>query len=320
MLARYQQLTTGGLLALALLWAAISWSHLKPWIALVGVILILASHALVIAIQFLALLAANRNDPAPEATGKDLFRAWLSETRAAPQAFCWRQPWFSDHWPDTAERYPPGSPGVLFIHGFVCNRGLWNRWLEHLTPKAIPFVAVNLEPVFGSIDDYAAIIEQAVVRLETATGMAPVVVAHSMGGLALRRWWREAGNPQRLAYALTLGTPHAGTALAAFAFSTNGRQMRRGGRWLAELSAAEPDTLAKRSTCFYSHTDNIVFPASTACWPGAEFRHLRATAHVAMVDHPEPMAELMRRLADAQPHGPDPSAPAVTLPARATQG
>jgi alpha-beta hydrolase superfamily lysophospholipase len=31
-------------------------------------------------------------------------------------------------------------------------------------------------------------------RLEAATGMAPVVVAHSMGGLATRRWlaldWR----------------------------------------------------------------------------------------------------------------------------------
>ncbi|MCK7498812.1 MAG: hypothetical protein MZW92_55785 [Comamonadaceae bacterium] len=41
------------------------------------------------------------------------------------------------------------------------------------------------------------IIEQAVQRLERCTGVPPVIVAHSMGGLALRRWLAEAGRGRR---------------------------------------------------------------------------------------------------------------------------
>ena len=70
-----------------------------------------------------------------------------------------------------------GRRGPLLVHGFVCNRGLWNPWLERLHARGIPFVAVDLEPVFGSIDDYVRILENAVQRLERCTGLAPVIVA-----------------------------------------------------------------------------------------------------------------------------------------------
>ena len=80
---------------------------------------------------------------------------------------------------------------MLFVHGFFCNRGLWNPWMRRLRAAGIPFVAVNLEPVFGSIDSYASIVEAAVRSLEQATGGAPVIVAHSMGGLAVRSWLQD---------------------------------------------------------------------------------------------------------------------------------
>lgn len=295
MLARIQQLTTLGLLLFASLWAGIAVGLHRPVAAAAGALVILGGYALVLAIEFAALAYVNRHDPAPKARASDLIRAWWREVRSAPQVFCWRQPFFSRRWPDT-ELAAKGRRGVVFIHGFICNRGLWNRWLARLAALDVPFAAVNLEPVFGSIDDYVDLVEAAVAHVEALTGQAPIVVAHSMGGLALRRWWREPGHASRIQHAITLGTPHAGTSLAALAFTTNGRQMRRHGSWLKELAAAEPAGLAERSTCFYSHADNIVFPASTAAWPGADNRHLIATPHVAMVDHPEPMAELLRRI------------------------
>jgi hypothetical protein len=45
----------------------------------------------------------------------------------------------------------------------------------------VPFIAVSLEPVFGSISDYVATIDAAVARLEAATGRAPLVVAPQHG-------------------------------------------------------------------------------------------------------------------------------------------
>ena len=189
-----------------------------------------------------------------------------------------------------------GQRGVLLVHGFVCNRGLWNPWLQRLRTLNVPVVAVNMEPVFGTIDDGIPIIENAVRRLQATTGLAPIVVAHSMGGLALRRWWAEQGNDARVRHAITIGTPHHGTWLARFAMSRNARQMRQQSPWLATLAASEPASRAQRFTCFYSHCDNIVFPPCSATLAGADNRHLPGVAHVHMADHAAPWAELQRWL------------------------
>jgi triacylglycerol esterase/lipase EstA (alpha/beta hydrolase family) len=125
-----------------------------------------------------------------------------------------------------------------------------------------------------------------------------------MGGLALRRWWAEPGNDTRVRHAITLGTPHHGTWLARFAMTLNARQMQQLSRWLQTLAAREPISRAERITCFYSHCDNIVFPASTATLVGADNRHIPGVAHVHMADRPEPWAELQRWLQPSEPPAP----------------
>ncbi len=210
--------------------------------------------------------------------------------------FAWRQPWrwnsVPDHLPVTAR----GRRGVLLVHGFFCNRGLWLPWLERLRADDRPCVAINLEPVFGSIDDYIVLIEAAVARIEAATGLPPLIVAHSMGGLATRAWLQACHADERCAGVVTIGSPHHGTWLARFALTANGRQMRRRGAWLTALAAAEPPLRYTRFTCFYGHCDNIVFPAGTATLPGADNRHLAGTAHVDMVMRAEVFTEVLRRL------------------------
>lgn len=296
MLARLQQITTLGAMLLAAVWAWLCWNNGHPWWALAGALLIVGAYALVLGLEFSLLRLAHGADPTPRATAADLLAAWWAEVCAAPTVFCWRQPFLSQRWPDHLPPDAQGRRGVLLVHGFVCNRGLWNPWLQRLRAQGVPFVAVNLEPVFGSIDDYIGILEKAVQRLEQATGLAPVIVAHSMGGLALRRWWAERGDEAPVHHALTIGTPHHGTWLARFAMTPNGRQMRLASSWLQGLAAREPAARAGRFTCFYSHCDNIVFPPATATLPGADNRHLPGVAHVHMADRPEPWVELQRRL------------------------
>ena len=296
MLARAQQALTLGALLLALLWAVLAWRAGSPLWALVGVAAVLFGHALVLAVEMVFLRATHGADPTPRATTTQLLHAWFGEVVSAPTVFCWRQPFRSQRWTDRLDGNARGQRAVLFVHGFVCNRGLWNPWLAKLTAQGTPFVAINLEPVFGSIDDYVDGIETAMRRIEAATGLAPVIVAHSMGGLAVRRWYSQHGDTARVQHVITIGAPHQGTWLARFAVTRNSRQMRQLSGWLSTLAARETKAAPERWTCFYGHCDNIVFPPISATLPGADNRHLPGVAHVHMADRPEPWAALQEQL------------------------
>lgn len=304
-LARLQQALTLSLGVFVVGWAAMAWALGRPaWMAL-GAGIVVAGYALVMALEFVLVACLHDGDPAPRATARQLLRAWWGEVTTAPVVFCWRQPFFWDAVPDRPDG-GPGRRGLVLVHGFVCNRGLWTPWLRELTRQGHPFVAVNLEPVFGSIDDYADTIEAAVRRIEVATGLPPVLVCHSMGGLAARAWLRRWRSYDRVHRVITIGTPHHGTWLARFGLANNTRQMRLAHAWLEALASEEPASCRRRFTCFYGHCDNIVFPASTATLAGADNRHLEATAHVRMAFHPAVWDEAMRWASvgeggDAQP-------------------
>jgi len=289
MLARLQRFITLGLLLTALSWAAWFIHIDRPLWAGAGAALIVFGYALFLGLEFVCLYFVHGDDPAPRATVLQLLHAWIGEVLTAPQVFCWRQPFRStsvrDHVPEHASDLSTDR-GVVLVHGFVCNRGLWNPWMQRLVARGTPFIAVNLEPMFGSIDHYADIIEQAVARLEAATGRAPVLVGHSMGGLAIRAWAAAHGGEARAHRIITIGSPHRGTWLGRFSTTANGHQMRLASPWQRALGTRESATLPGRFICFYSHCDNIVFPASTATLPGADNRHVPGVAHVDLVNQP----------------------------------
>ncbi len=132
-------------------------------------------------------------------------------------------------------------------------------------------------------------------RLRAATGMAPVIVAHSMGGLAVRAWLGRA-TALDVHAVITLGTPHHGTNFGHRGPMANVGQMRRGNDWLGALAGTESPDLRRRFVCFYSHCDNIVLPASTAMLEGADNRHLRAMAHVQLIEHPTVFAAVLEAI------------------------
>lgn len=277
-LALIQQITTILLIAGALAWLGWWWGDSPP-IALAGFFSISLAYSGVLALEFMMLRFVGRTDPAPRPSRSELMRAWLSETARAPLVFCWQQPFRWRAVPDQLEvQNGLQCRGVVFIHGLVCNRGFWNPWLAELAPLGHPFSAINLEPVFGSIEEYVPVIEAAVQRVTRVTGLPPVLVCHSMGGVAARAWLRAMSAHARVHRIITIGSPHHGTWLARFSHLKNGRQMRLHSPWLRELEQPYDDSCSVEFTCWYSNCDNIVFPVSTATLAGADNRLIRRSA------------------------------------------
>ena len=300
MLASLQRFLTLALLAAALGWL-LYFGRSSPVLAMAGFLGLLLGYSAFFAVEFMLLRQVNKTDPAPQASCGELLRAWWGETLTSPRVFCWRQPFRSQAIAD--QLGPPervlGRRGVVFVHGFFCNRGLWTPWLKRLQASGHAFVAVNLEPVFGSIDGYVPQIDAAVQQLTEATGLPPLLVCHSMGGLAARAWLKRMKAESRVHHVVTIGTPHRGTWLARFGHGHNGRQMRLRSDWQAQLDQDMPAGRHALFTCWYSSCDNIVFPASTATLPDADNRLVRGAAHVQLAFVPELMDATLALLDDS---------------------
>lgn len=285
LVARLQAFITLAWLAAALAWP-LAWRD-RPLVALAGLLLIPLAHGGVLALEFALQRLFSGSDPTVRATGAQICRAWAGELLAAPRLFCWQQPFRSRRHPDQASPAHRGQRGVVFVHGYLCNRGAWNPWLQHLVREGSPFIALDLSAPFGRIEEGVPQIEAAVAQITQATGLAPVVVAHSMGGLALRAWMAQAGDPARVHRWVTLGSPHHGTWTAHFGHTPNARQLCPGSPWLRQLERAVPPAWHARAVCFFSNADNMVFPPQTATLPGADNRLLPGLAHVQMLMRPE---------------------------------
>lgn len=234
----------------------------------------------------LGLPLSARGRPELRTTLRARLRAWGTEARASLRSFAWDQAWREHAWPDRLVAHA-GGPGVLFVHGFACNRGFWNPWLARLSAQERPFVALSLEPPWGELDAQAPALEAAAARLRAATGVAPVVVAHSMGGLVVRAWLRAGSDEaRRVEQVLTLASPHQGTWMAHLPWARQAWTMRRDSAWLAALAAAEDPARRRRFTCLWSPCDNVVLPTDSACLPGAANRRIDAPPHIALTTHP----------------------------------
>jgi pimeloyl-ACP methyl ester carboxylesterase len=300
MLASLQRLITLSIVAAAAGWL-VYFGHSAPLLAFTGFIAIALAYSGFLAIELILARQLNQSDPVPQPSWSELFAAWWGETVTAPRVFCWRQPFRPNAVAD--QLGPPervqGRRGMVFVHGFFCNRGFWTPWLARLQGGGHAFIAVNLEPLFGSIDDYAPQIDAAVRRITDATRLPPLLVCHSMGGLAARAWLKRMKAEARVHQVVTIGTPHRGTWLARFGHGLNGRQMRLLSDWHSALDHGMPAGRHALFTCWYSNCDNIVFPASTATLPGACNRLVRGAAHVQMAFLPEIMQATLALLDQA---------------------
>jgi triacylglycerol esterase/lipase EstA (alpha/beta hydrolase family) len=206
---------------------------------------------------------------------------WLRECVSVAWMFNVLQP-FRAH---AAFQAPAGDGNrvpVLMIHGYGCNRAVWLPIQQYVAAAGHPTDAIDLMPLLGDIDDYARDIAAAVARLTRMHGRAPVLLCHSMGGLAARALLRQS-DPGSVAHIITLGTPHRGTAMARTGRGHNVRQMAWASPWLRQLAAAETPEVRARITSIFSWHDSIVGPAGASWLQGARHIPFAGIGHVSLL-------------------------------------
>jgi len=280
MLARMLQIS-GVVVTLAALALAggLAWLGVPVWLALLaGALLPLAIHGVPLAVEFVTGALTDRR-PIARIGPFTLLRVWWGETWRSFMVFNVDQPWRADF--AESPLVPDAQrPAVLFIHGYMCNRAVWRPWLlKGDVPQRWNCATVNLEPPYGSVDDYADGIAQAVAQLRAATGAARVtLVCHSMGGLAARAYLRSRGH-DAVARVVTIDTPHHGTLFARLGKGANARQMRRACDYVTNLArSAEPVEFV----CFASQHDNLIVPRDAQVLACTEAIWFERIGHLAM--------------------------------------
>lgn len=276
MLAQFLRRTLAALLLLdiALAYLLFRHTHWAPG-SIALVVLLLPPLSVLAVVALTAVLSRAGGSPGP------WWRSLWGEYRATLRIFVLRQPWAA------ARPVNPSTPGgpripVLLVHGYLCNGRIWDDMAQTLRAQGHTVLTVDLEPMFTSIDRYAPLIEAAVATLCQQTGAPRVaLVGHSMGGLAIRAWLRVHGT-RRAARVLTLGTPHAGTRLATYSQTPNGRQMVWHSTWLAELAAAESDAVRSLLRIAITLQDNIVYPQQAQCLEGIRPTVFEGIGHLQM--------------------------------------
>lgn len=306
--------------ALGIATALVRWGG-WPWAGAVpaGVTVIFAGLATGIAIAFAMTdrglwVGRGNHPPTPPAelaaTRRplriaDALRCYLNEYVAVLRMFDWLQP-FRARAPFAAPAdVLPGrdAPPVLLVHGYACGHAIWLDMQPTLAAAGYRCEAIDLEPVFGDIDDYAHALLAAIRRLTAETGRAPLLVCHSMGGLAARAALQLAGDEDACAGVVTLGSPHHGSALARFGGGDNARQMRCGSPWLRALAAAETPRLRARMISVFSWHDSIAGPPCTGWLDGAGHIPLSGIGHVSLLRHPVAARAVLDALAELSSRG-----------------
>jgi triacylglycerol esterase/lipase EstA (alpha/beta hydrolase family) len=258
----------------------------------------LCTLGLPLLLQFLVICISMLRSRLP-GQGVLWWQAFWGELRAALTVYLLRQPWAGKNPGVLQPTQNPAGPAklpVLLVHGYICNHRVWDNVADALRQAGHPVLAVDLEPLFTSIDDYAVNLEQATTTLLTATGATQIaLVGHSMGGLVIRAWLRASGQA-RVARVITLGSPHQGTDIARASMTSNGSQMIWRSDWLQTLQSSETPAVRRLLHIALTLQDNIVYPQREQVLEGAAVTEFSGIGHVQMCLSPMVIGWLVQQL------------------------
>jgi triacylglycerol esterase/lipase EstA (alpha/beta hydrolase family) len=187
-------------------------------------------------------------------------------------------------WRDGATLVPPPT---LLVPGYHDTPRALRHCSRQLCDWGWPYAHVRclgFRDTHGSNLEHADELRTAIESLSNDTGVDSIaVVAHSMGGLALRQYLTTTARP-RVHTAIFVGTPHQGTWMAYLAWGAGGAEMRPSSDFLRALNArAFPAHV--RAHCICTAIDTRVVPGSSALLAGTQCHHVRLPTHPRMLRH-----------------------------------
>ena len=183
----------------------------------------------------------------------------------------------------TSSPSPYSGTPVLLVPGWS-DRAKRLNWLKHQFiaagwPEGAVGV-VDFEDRYGSNIAHAREIERALHELMKRNGVERVdVVAHSMGGLALRYYLHEYDAARHVRRVVFTGTPHRGTWVAYLGWGDGAREMRPGHSFLAGLSAHPALPSGVEALCIHTPMETRVLPQRSALLPDVRNARVWCASH-----------------------------------------
>lgn len=191
------------------------------------------------------------------------------------------------------------APPVLLVPGWAATARHLRQCRRFLLESGWPddsIECLTFRRRYGSNIEHAAELARAAEALGRRKRSRIAVVAHSMGGLALRRYLLDGGG-DTVDTAIFVGTPHRGTWMAWLAWGGGGREMRPGSEFLRELNE-RPLPQEVRSFCLRTPIDTRVLPGDSAWLDGAECLTVRLPTHPRMLSHARTLGLIRELLLD----------------------
>ena len=172
---------------------------------------------------------------------------------------------------------------MLLVPGWSDTARSLRRMARHLVEAGWPGRIVRplgFRDRFGSNIDHAEEIAAAAGELLAASPDGRIdVVAHSMGGLAVRWWMARHGGHESVRRAVFMGTPHRGTLAAWVAWGRGAPEMRARSRFLRELDEHWPHVSRCDIVTVSTPFDLRIFPGSSARLERARHIETRCLTH-----------------------------------------
>jgi triacylglycerol lipase len=145
----------------------------------------------------------------------------------------------------------------------------------------------------GDLRAQAQVLAREVDAVRTQTGASSVdVVGYSAGGVVARLWVRDDGGAKLARRVITLGSPHHGTDLAAFAGSLLPdacplacQQLAPDSELLASLDADDETPPGPQFISVWTTVDRVVVPPESADLAGAIDFSVQSVCATSRVDH-----------------------------------
>lgn len=194
---------------------------------------------------------------------------------------------------------------VVCIHGLNNNAAVWLRLARRMDKAGYAVSTYTYCSLFVPLERIVAGLDAHIAEVEAAfPGRRPLLVCHSLGGLLARHWLGLAGNRDRVAGLLTLGTPHGGSKLAVLAPGALAKNLVPGSAFLAALSdQSRTSPLPFPCVSLVSPTDEAVLPAANLLPPdGWRMRVTEPVGHFGMLFRPSVCRMALEELKSMRGH------------------